>query len=50
MCKAEWTGKNFVGERAAPSTSKQTSRRSGDGSNAISSRLNPDEIDDDLGG
>ncbi|CAL8581490.1 hypothetical protein XPA_007180 [Xanthoria parietina] len=38
VCKTEWTGDSFVGERAAP-------RRSGAGSNANTSRITVDDPD-----
>ncbi|KAL8647394.1 MAG: hypothetical protein Q9210_005588 [Variospora velana] len=43
LCKTEWSGKDFVGERAAPKTNKQGSRRSGGGSNANTSQVIRDE-------
>ncbi|KAI4227119.1 MAG: hypothetical protein L6R40_008224 [Gallowayella cf. fulva] len=42
----KWTGNDFVGERAAP-VAKPGSRRSGGGSNAITSRITVDEPDQD---
>lgn len=43
LCKTEWTGDNFVGERAAPQTGQQGRRRSGGGSNVNTSRVVSDE-------
>ncbi|KAL8955519.1 MAG: hypothetical protein Q9183_006612 [Haloplaca sp. 2 TL-2023] len=39
MCKTEWTGNDYVGDRAAPSSNKSGGRRSGAGSNANNSRV-----------
>ncbi|KAI4146517.1 MAG: hypothetical protein L6R39_003436 [Caloplaca ligustica] len=50
LCKTEWTGNDFVGERAAPKANKQGSRRSGGISSANTSRMETDEptrIEDD---
>ncbi|KAL8805364.1 MAG: hypothetical protein Q9200_005457 [Gallowayella weberi] len=44
VCRTEWTGNDFVGERAASAT-KSGGRRSGGGSNANSSRITIDEAD-----
>ncbi|KAL8868299.1 MAG: hypothetical protein Q9174_005082 [Haloplaca sp. 1 TL-2023] len=43
ICQTDWTGNDYVGERAAPNTNKSGSRRSGTGSNANSSRIMADE-------
>ncbi|KAI4187518.1 MAG: hypothetical protein L6R41_002764 [Letrouitia leprolyta] len=43
LCKTEWIGDNFVGERAAPKTGQQGRRRSGGGSDANTSRVVSDE-------
>ncbi|KAL8682838.1 MAG: hypothetical protein Q9186_001167 [Xanthomendoza sp. 1 TL-2023] len=42
VCRTEWTGNDFVGERAAPAT-KPGGRRSGWGSNVDTSRTTVDE-------
>ncbi|KAL8729591.1 MAG: hypothetical protein Q9166_004671 [cf. Caloplaca sp. 2 TL-2023] len=44
----EWTGNNYVGERAAPTTNKSGGRRSRGGSNANTSRITTDEPDQDV--
>ncbi|KAL8790432.1 MAG: hypothetical protein Q9213_000584 [Squamulea squamosa] len=44
VCKTEWTGNVFVGERAA-STNKSSGRRSGAGSNANTSRVTVNDPD-----
>ena len=46
VCKTEWSGDAFVGERAAP-TKKPNVRRSGAGSNANTSRNTRDDRDQD---
>ncbi|KAL8829240.1 MAG: hypothetical protein Q9170_006261 [Blastenia crenularia] len=42
LCKTEWTGSDYVGERAAPKASQQGRRRTG-GSNANTSRVTAEE-------
>lgn len=49
LCKTEWTGNDFVGERAAPKN-QQARRRGGGGSNANTSRITneePSHVEDD---
>ncbi|KAL8748698.1 MAG: hypothetical protein Q9184_007144 [Pyrenodesmia sp. 2 TL-2023] len=46
----EWTGNDFVGERAAPKNGQQAKRRNGAGSNVNASRITTDEpshVEDD---
>lgn len=43
LCKTEWTGNDFVGERAAPKNSQQAKRRNGGDSNVNASRITTDE-------
>ncbi|KAL8949330.1 MAG: hypothetical protein Q9222_004555 [Ikaeria aurantiellina] len=46
LCKSEWTGSDFVGERAAPTIDKQRGRRSNRReSSANTSRTIPDELE-----